>query len=130
MTYVIFGQLEGELPFDAGLLPIRQTGRILDKQGLGLALAALCASHVFTFFRKYLGQGEFRHATLKGLMWEANSRILIFFFSLFFGAIFMGLGSPVWGLAILVGFKIWFDLAAHLKAHRHVSGDAATGPTT
>ena len=51
-------------------------------------------------------------------MWEANSRVYIMVFSLFFGSLFMQLGSPVWGLAILIGFKIWLDLGAHLRAHR------------
>jgi hypothetical protein len=113
-----FGHLEGVMPFEGGLLPLDQTTRLLEKRGLWPALAALCASHAFSFLWNYVGRGEYRRARLKDLMWEANSRVYIMVFSLFFGSLFMQLGSPVWGLAILIGFKIWLDLGAHLRAHR------------
>jgi hypothetical protein len=118
MMFSYFGHLEGVMALEDGPLPVGETVRVLKKQRLWSALAALCASHAFSFFWNYLGHGEFRRAKLKDLMWEANSRVFILFFSLFFGALFMALGSPVWGLTILIGFKIWFDLDAHLKAHR------------
>src|SRR5580765_5521472 len=72
MMLSVFGHLEGELPFDGGLLPVGLTIRVLEKHGLWLALVAFCASHVFSFFWNYLGHGEFRQANLKDLMWEAN----------------------------------------------------------
>ncbi len=129
MMFGFFGHLEGEMPFDEGLLPLGQASRVLEKQGLWLALLALCASQAFTFFWNYLGQGEFRRANLKDLMWEANSRVFMLFFSLFFGAIFMGLGSPVWGLVILIGFKVWLDLSAHLRAQRLADQGSTAVPT-
>ncbi len=118
MMFSFFGHLEEEMPFDESFLPFGQANRVLEKQGLRLALMALCASQAFAFFWNYLGQGEFRRSNLRNLMWEANSRAYILFFSLFFGALFMGLGSPVWGLGILIGFKVWLDLATHLRARR------------
>ena len=130
MMYVFFGHLEGVTPFEGGLLPVAATVHLLGNLGAWPALASLFASHVFSFFWNYLGHGEFRRAKLKDLMWEANSRVFIFFFSLFFGAIFMGLGSPVWGLIILLGFKIWLDLAAHLRAHGVTAQVAPTPRTT
>lgn len=130
MMHSFFGHLEGVMPFDGGVLPVAATVRLLGKLGAWPALASLVASHVFSFFWNYLGHGEFRHAKLTDLMWEANSRAFILFFSLFFGALFMGLGSPVWGLAILVGFKTWLDLAAHLKAHRATAQVAGPPYTT
>jgi hypothetical protein len=115
MIYSFFGHLEGVQAFDDGLLPIAATLTMLEKHGFRQMLTALWASHLFSFLWNYLGRGEFRDATLKALTWQANSKVFMLFFALFFGSLLMMIGSPAWGIVILIGFKLWSDLSEYLS---------------
>lgn len=98
--------------------------------GLGVSLAALAFSHAFSFVWNYLLGGEFRTATLDGLMARPYGRVIILHVTLLAGGgAAMLLGSPLWALLMLVGLKIGLDLRAHLREHRTQAPAAYPAPT-
>lgn len=91
------------------------------------ALAALAASHVFSFLFNYLGRGEFRDASPAALMHAPYGRVIVLHVTIIFGGILtQALRSPLWALLPLIAFKIALDLLAHVREHR--AGTAQTGP--
>lgn len=87
--------------------------------GLEIAVLALAASHLFSFFWNYLGRGEFRRASLRALMAAPYSRVVVLHLAILGGGFAASaLGSPVWALLLLIALKVGFDLRAHLKEHR------------
>ncbi len=92
--------------------------RAAGELGRWLPLAALLASHGFSFLWNYLYRGEFRSAQLAGLMAKPYGRVVVLHVAIIFGGIAaMALGSPVWALLVLLALKIGLDLKAHLKEH-------------
>ena len=82
------------------------------------ALAALFISHAFSFYKNFLGRHEYRDHTLKQQMMEPYSRIIFMHVVLIFGGgLSMALGNPAPVLILVIGFKIYFDVRAHLKQH-------------
>ena len=107
---------------DHGLLPIASATRAISDYDLGWAVVGLAASHVFSLLWNYIGHGEYRRAGLKQLMQQPYSRVVVLHLTILLGGgITMALGSPVWGLILLIALKIGFDLKAHLKEHRKVA---------
>jgi Family of unknown function (DUF6498) len=92
--------------------------RAVGELGLWLPLAALLASHAFSFLWNYLYRGEFRSAQLTRLMAKPYGRVVVLHVAIILGGIAaMALGSPVWALLVLLALKIGLDLKAHLKEH-------------
>ncbi len=88
------------------------------------ALAALFISHAFSFYKNFLGHHEYQGRTLNQQMTEPYSRIIFMHLVLIFGGgLSMALGNPAPILILVIGFKIYFDVKAHLKQH---SGAAQT----
>jgi hypothetical protein len=86
--------------------------------GLWLPLAALVASHLFSFLWNYLYRGEFLRAQLPRLMAAPYGRVVVLHLAILLGGFAaMALGSPLWALVVLLGLKIGLDLKAHLKEH-------------
>ena len=107
---------------DHGLLPIASATRAISDYDLGWAVVGLAASHVFSLLWNYIGHDEYRCAGLKQLMQQPYSRVVVLHLTILLGGgITMALGSPVWGLILLIALKIGFDLKAHLKEHRKVA---------
>jgi Family of unknown function (DUF6498) len=107
-----YGEIHGLWTLDAAARAVRE----LD---LGFALLALAASHLFSFLWNYLGQGEFRRASLGALMAQPYGRVVVLHLAIIGGGFAaMALGSPVWALLLLIALKVGFDLRAHLKEHR------------
>ena len=82
------------------------------------ALAALFASHAYSFFANFLGRGEYRRRTIKDQMSEPYSRIVFMQLVLIFGggiSMIIGQTGPV--LMVVIGLKIYFDVRAHIKEH-------------
>ena len=93
--------------------------RALEEWNLWLPLAALAASHLFSFFSNYLYRGEFRRGELSELMVQPYARIVMLHLAILIGGFgAMALGSPIWALVVLVAIKVALDLRAHLKEHR------------
>lgn len=82
------------------------------------ALAALFLSHAYSFYANFLARREFQGRTVKDQMSEPYSRIIFMQIVLIFGGgLTMMLGSPVPVLLIMIAFKVFFDIKAHLKQH-------------
>ena len=80
------------------------------------ALAALFASHTFSFFHNFIGRGEFTGRTVNKQMTEPYSRIIFMHMVIIFGGgLSLVLGEPTPVLLIVIVLKIWFDVKAHLK---------------
>ena len=114
-VFLLFGR--GAYPVD-GLQLLGPALRAAADYDLWLPIAALAASHVFSFAWNYLYRGEFRQVQLKRLMLLPYGRVVVLHVAIIFGGIAaMALGSPVWALLVLLGLKIGLDLTAHLKEH-------------
>jgi len=82
------------------------------------ALAALFLSHAYSFYANFLARREYQGRTVKDQMSEPYSRIIFMQVVLIFGGgLTMMLGSPVPVLLIMIAFKVFFDIKAHLKQH-------------
>ena len=83
------------------------------------ALAALFLSHIFSFFKNFIGRKEYQGRTLNQQMMEPYSRIIFMHLVIIFGGgltLILGELTPV--LLIVIALKIYFDVKAHLK-QRH-----------
>lgn len=101
---------------------LEPAARAAGELGLWLPLAALLASHGFSFAWNYLYRGEFRSAQLSRLMAKPYGRVVVLHVAIIFGGIAaMALGSPVWALLVLLALKIALDFKAHLKEHSALS---------
>jgi hypothetical protein len=114
-VFSIFG---GKSYSASGLQVLEPAARAASELGLWLPLAALLASHAFSFVWNYLVRGEFRRASLPALMAKPYGRVVVLHLAIILGGIgAMALGSPVWALLVLLALKIGLDLKAHVKEH-------------
>jgi hypothetical protein len=92
------------------------------------AALALAASHGYSFVVNYLGSGEFRSATLKTLMFQPYTRVVILHVVIIFGGfLIVSLGQPTAALALLVLLKIAIDGTAHLRERRRLGPAGSPG---
>ena len=102
--------------------------------GLGWGVAALFASHGFSFFHNYLAGGEYRNVGLSQLMTQPYVRVMVLHIAIIFGGILVTkLGSPVPALVLLIVLKTVIDLGAHLSERRKLgtaSGQALFATTS
>jgi len=101
--------------------------------GVGWGVAALVASHGFSFFHNYLMGGEYRRVGLSQLMGQPYGRVVVLHFAILGGGfIVMALGSAVVALILLIVVKTAIDLAAHLAERRKLGAapDQALFATT
>ena len=114
-VFTLFGGKEYHAMGPQVLEPAARAAREL---GLWLPLAALVASHGFSFVWNYLYRGEYRRAQLPKLMAQPYGRVVVLHLAIILGGIgAMALGSPVWALLVLLALKIGLDLKAHVKEH-------------
>jgi hypothetical protein len=107
-----FGRVEG-------LDVLEVAARAVHGLELELAVLALAASHLFSFFWNYLYRGEFRRATVPALMMQPYGRVVVLHLAIIGGGFAAAaLGSPVWALLLMLALKVGLDLRAHLKEHR------------
>jgi hypothetical protein len=109
----------GGFPEVRGLWTLGAAARVVQERGLEIAVLALIASHLFSFFWNYLGRGEFRRASVGKLMAQPYGRVVVLHLAILGGGFAAAaLGSPVWALLLLIALKVGLDLRAHLKEHR------------
>jgi hypothetical protein len=114
----VFGLFGGKAYDPHGLQVLEPALRVARDLGLWLPLAALLASHGFSFLWNYLWRGQFRRAKLTELMSKPYGRVVVLHVGIILGAIATtALGSPLWALLVLLAMKIGLDLKAHLKEH-------------
>ena len=83
------------------------------------ALAALFISHGISFFRNFIGRGEYIGREVRKQMAEPYARIVMMHLVLIFGGgLSIILGGPTAVLLLVIAGKIWFDVRAHIKQHR------------
>jgi hypothetical protein len=98
--------------------------------GLTVPVAALVASHGFSFFHNYLAGGEYQRVLLPQLMFQPYGRIVVLHLTVLLGGfLVMALGSPVAAIVLLVGLKTAIDLGAHLRERVKLGGrNSSPGP--
>lgn len=81
---------------------------------LGLALLFLSASHGYSYWRNYIGSGEYRGTPFTRLFWQPYARVIVMHLVILAGgALAAAMGSPLGALLLLVGLKTLIDLGAH-----------------
>ena len=79
-----------------------------------IAVAAIFGSHLFSFFRNYIGSDEFKRVSLFSLMFQPYGRIVVMHVTILVGAgLAMAFGSPWPMLLILIAGKILIDMHLH-----------------
>jgi hypothetical protein len=83
-----------------------------------LALAGLVISHGISFFRNYIGHGEYRQAHPMGEMFRPYPRVVILHVCIIFGGFaVMMLGSPMALVVLLMIGKTILDATLHTASH-------------
>jgi len=113
-VFVLFGGVFAEEPTDS----IEQAPALISDFGLAWAIGVIALSHIVSFFVNYIGHGEYKTATVQGLMMQPYGRVILLHMTILGGAFLMAmLGSPVWGLVLLIIAKIILDVRAHINEH-------------
>ena len=78
------------------------------------AILVLAASHLFSFFKNFMGGGEYQRTHAGLLMMRPYGRIVALHITILFGAFLTAVfGSPVGLLIVLVFMKTIADLGLH-----------------
>jgi hypothetical protein len=97
--------------------------QVFREQHLWWCVAALAASHFWSFAVNFIGRGEYRHTAVPILMFQPYARIVILHIAILLGGIMaMALGSNVFVLLLLIVGKTLLDLTLHLAQR---AGDAS-----
>jgi hypothetical protein len=92
---------------------------MLREPGLLAAVAALVASHGYSFVRNYLGRGEHRNVDPGRLMGRPYGRIvLVHLYVIVGGILVQALASPVAPLVLFVALKTAIDYLMHRRERR------------
>ena len=87
-----------------------------------IAVAAVFASHLYSFFANFIGEGEYKRANLMLLMRRPYGRIIAMHVAIVLGAgLVMWLGSPLPMLLILILIKTFLDIRLHEKERGRLS---------
>ncbi len=99
--------------------------QIAQENHLGWAILGLAVSRGISFATNYIGNGEYKRASLQQLMSQPYGRIVVLHLTILFGGfLMMVLHSPVWGLLLLVALKIALDLRGHFAERKKFAGTA------
>jgi hypothetical protein len=86
---------------------------------LGLALFFLTVSHGISYWRNFIGRGEYERVSFVRLFWRPYPRVIIMHITILLGGAWaQAKGSPVYALLVLVFLKTAIDLALHLLERR------------
>lgn len=97
------------------------------KSPLWIAILAITASHLFSFFGNFIAGDEYRRTSVAELMQRPYGRIIVLHVAIIIGAaLIQWLGSPVMMLVALIAAKIAMDLRLHLSERQKLSGEPAT----
>ena len=92
--------------------------------GLGLSLALLAASHLYSFVTNYLIGGEYRRTSAGQLMMRPYGRIIALHVTIIIGGFLaMAFGDHLLLLVVLVVLKTFVDLAMHGRERQKYLGD-------
>ena len=89
---------------------------------ISYALFSMFVSHGISFVSNYLGNGEYKTASINVLFNQPYSRVIVMHITIIFGAMFTAVfGNRVMPLIILVAIKTAVDLNSHLRERRKFS---------
>lgn len=89
---------------------------MLREPGLLAAVAALVASHGYSFVRNYLGREEYRRVNLQRLMMRPYGRIVVVhLFVILGGLLVQGVKAQAPALVLFVVLKTAIDLGMHRR---------------
>ena len=89
-----------------------------------IAVGAIAASHLYSYFNNFLGKGEYKRVGLGTLMHRPYGRIIVMHLSIILGAGgAMMLGNPLPVLLVLIVGKIVLDVRMHNKERRSFAFD-------
>jgi len=101
---------------------------VMQEYHLGWAVLGLAISRGISFATNYIGNGEYRRASLPVLMQQPYGRIVVLHIAILGGGFLMlALHSPVVGLLLLVALKIALDLGGHLTERKKFAGNQTSG---
>jgi hypothetical protein len=117
-----FGHLSAVVGFfGSGISNTGITASIPDisNSSFWIAVAAIAASHLFSYINNFLGKGEYKRVGLGTLMHRPYGRIMVMHLTIILGAGgAMMLGNPLPVLLVLVVGKTVLDLRMHNKERR------------
>ena len=91
---------------------------LLSEHGAKLAVLAIAASHAYSFFRNYLGRGEFRGVDVGEMMFRPYKRVVVTHIFIMAGGFFLiATRNSLVAMVIFVALKIGFDVYFHRKEH-------------
>jgi hypothetical protein len=97
------------------------------KSPLWMAIAAIAASHLFSFFGNFVAGEEYRQTSASKLMQRPYGRIVVLHVAIIIGAaLTQFLGSPAVMLIVLIAAKIALDLRLHASERQKFGGELAT----
>lgn len=89
------------------------------KSPLWVGIAAITASHLYSFFTNFIAAGEYRRTTPMALMQRPYGRIVVLHVAILVGGVLVQLlGSPVLMLVVLIAIKVAMDLKLHTSERR------------
>ncbi|MDJ0918927.1 MAG: DUF6498-containing protein [Woeseiaceae bacterium] len=92
----------------------RSAGELIADPVIGLGLLAIAGSHLFSFFKNYLGGGEYQRMSAASLMTRPYGRIIVLHITIIVGGFLVMLAdSPVLLLIALIVIKTAVDLRQH-----------------
>lgn len=87
-----------------------------------VAVLAIAASHLYSYFVNFIGKGEYRNTNLFLLMQRPYGRIVVMHIAIIFGAgLIMWSGTPLPMLLVLIAAKIVLDLKLHYRERANLS---------
>jgi hypothetical protein len=88
---------------------------VFSQEHLWWCVAALAASHLWSFCVNYIGRGEFRRTAIPILMFQPYARIVVLHIAILLGGfVAFALGSNFFVLVLLIAGKTLLDLSLHL----------------
>ena len=94
---------------------------------LWMAIGAIAASHLFSFFANFIAGDEYRRTSVSKLMQRPYGRIVVLHIAIIVGAALIDwLGSPVAMLVVLIAAKIALDLKLHNSERRKFEMEPGT----
>ncbi|HVT28115.1 MAG TPA: DUF6498-containing protein [Lacipirellulaceae bacterium] len=103
---------------------------VFTNEHLWWCVAALAASHLWSFAVNYLRRGEYRRSSVPVLMFQPYARIVILHVAILIGGfIAAALGSNVVVLLILIVGKTLLDLSLHLAERQRNATAAISQPS-
>ncbi len=96
---------------------------LLATQNLQIAIAALFASHVLSWWFNFVRAGEYKTMESRKLMGEPYGRVMLLHVTILIGGIIVvATGNSAWVLVLLVFLKTAADFMIHTSRHEKAQG--------